>query len=67
MKMLMTKIPEANFSSNNSVTLDDIMEDSNSCDTNSKMTNFSIAAIMNKLGRPNALDWPKLGKKNYFF
>ena len=63
----MTKIPEVNFSSNASVTLDDIMENSNSCDTNNKMTNFSIAAIMNMLGRPRALDSTKLGKKIYFF
>ena len=67
LKMLMTKIPEVDFSSNASVTFDDIMENSksNSCDMNSsgKMTSFTIAAIMNRLERPAALERTKLGKK----
>ena len=60
----MTKIPEVNFMSKISVSFEDIMENSNSCDTNlsAKMTNFSIDAIMNRLERPTSLESMKLGK-----
>ena len=67
----MTKIPEVNFTSKPSVSFEDIMENSNSSDTNfsAKMTNFSIDAIMNRIERPSSLESMILGKnlfKNIF-